>query len=303
MKEIIIGDLHGDWKTWNSILKHAKCIDQNNKWIGKNIRLIQMGDIFDRGGRGIDFEDGDEEWMILSDLLDYIHIATNFDSEVHFLIGNHEWMNAQGFFNYVSPKSLESSLYQYRLWCKKFPFLFDEKIKTNEDARLKIMKIGGPLSKILTHFGKFILKIENKLYVHGGLLPIHGNITNDIDLINEVGKKLFLGISLTSDVEQNISQDYFLNFHAIWYNRQMAFQQLSINDVLKICYDFQINKIFLGHTPQFKDGMKKCYHDHVYLCDSGKYSAYGKKKGDIIQYAIWNTEYEKDWEVISFKDF
>ena len=83
-KIIAIGDLHGDYLQLLSILKHAKLIEhkenrqcinisdcniKNWKWIGGNTYLIQMGDIFDSGGRSNRISFTDNELGILNFLV------------------------------------------------------------------------------------------------------------------------------------------------------------------------------------------------------------------------------------------
>ena len=45
---IVIGDLHGDWEMTIKSLKIGKVIDSNNKWIGGETIVVQVGDQIDR---------------------------------------------------------------------------------------------------------------------------------------------------------------------------------------------------------------------------------------------------------------
>lgn len=78
---IIVGDVHGQYEPFVKILQHAGLIDENQNWSGGHNRLVQMGDIFDRGpaSRKVD------------DLLDRIQKqALQSQGEVIRLVGNHE---------------------------------------------------------------------------------------------------------------------------------------------------------------------------------------------------------------------
>ena len=44
---ITIGDIHGDYNALLLVLIKAKIIDKNNKWIGGNTHVVQIGDILD----------------------------------------------------------------------------------------------------------------------------------------------------------------------------------------------------------------------------------------------------------------
>lgn len=78
---VIVGDVHGQFEPFVKILRHAGLIDGRNNWCGGHNRLVQMGDIFDRGpfSRKVD------------DLLDSIQKqAQEAQGEVVRLVGNHE---------------------------------------------------------------------------------------------------------------------------------------------------------------------------------------------------------------------
>ena len=78
---IVVGDVHGQYEPFVKILQHAGLIDENQNWSGGHNRLVQMGDIFDRGpaSRKVD------------DLLDRIQKqALQSQGEVIRLVGNHE---------------------------------------------------------------------------------------------------------------------------------------------------------------------------------------------------------------------
>lgn len=78
---IVVGDVHGQYDAFVLILRHCGLLDSNLKWCGGRNRLIQMGDIFDRGPqpRQVDA------------LLDKIQRqAQESQGEVIRLVGNHE---------------------------------------------------------------------------------------------------------------------------------------------------------------------------------------------------------------------
>lgn len=78
---IIIGDVHGQYEPFVRILRHAGLVDEELNWAGGNARLVQMGDIFDRGPhpRKVD------------QLLDKLQRqAGDTQGEVVRLVGNHE---------------------------------------------------------------------------------------------------------------------------------------------------------------------------------------------------------------------
>lgn len=78
---IVMGDVHGQFDPFVKLLRHAGLVDDQLNWSGGHNRLVQMGDIFDRGpaSRKVD------------DLLDRIQKqASQTQGEVIRLVGNHE---------------------------------------------------------------------------------------------------------------------------------------------------------------------------------------------------------------------
>lgn len=78
---IIVGDVHGQFDPFVRVLQHAGLIDARLDWCGGHNRLVQMGDIVDRGPspRKVD------------DLLDKLQQqAAKQEGEVVRLVGNHE---------------------------------------------------------------------------------------------------------------------------------------------------------------------------------------------------------------------
>ena len=80
-KLIAVGDVHGQFEGFVKILRHAGLIDAGHHWIGGHCRLVQIGDILDRGPFSLKVDA----------LLDQIQKeALSAGGEVVRLIGNHE---------------------------------------------------------------------------------------------------------------------------------------------------------------------------------------------------------------------
>ncbi len=78
---VVVGDVHGQYEPFVTILQHAGLIDTQLNWTGSGDRLIQMGDILDRGPRA-------EETNALLDKIQ--QQAARHGTEVIRLVGNHE---------------------------------------------------------------------------------------------------------------------------------------------------------------------------------------------------------------------
>jgi len=80
-KLIAVGDVHGQFDGLVKILRHAGLIDTGHHWIGGHSRLVQIGDILDRGPFSLQVDS----------LLDRLQTeAAMSGGEVVRLIGNHE---------------------------------------------------------------------------------------------------------------------------------------------------------------------------------------------------------------------
>jgi len=91
---VAIGDLHGDYAAYESLLTEAELIDNRGRWVGGKTILIQMGDVPDRGPDSL---------KIIQHLQKLQRQAARKHGRVIALIGNHEAMNMTGDLRYVHP--------------------------------------------------------------------------------------------------------------------------------------------------------------------------------------------------------
>ena len=90
---VAIGDVHGAYPEFVSILQRTGLIDGNLKWIGGSVILVQTGDLLDRGRRS-------RECLDL--LMELERQAKKRGGKVIPLLGNHEVLNILGDGNYVT---------------------------------------------------------------------------------------------------------------------------------------------------------------------------------------------------------
>eukprot|EP00775_Hariotina_reticulata_P004582 gene4582-4836_t len=87
---IAIADLHGDLGKAKEALMLLKVIGSGGNWVAKNVTVVQLGDLVDRGPSSLE-------------LLSYMHRlqdqALQHGSRLVLLLGNHELMNLQGDFS------------------------------------------------------------------------------------------------------------------------------------------------------------------------------------------------------------
>ena len=92
---VAIGDIHGEYDGFVSILQRAGLVDDDVNWVGGQATLVQTGDIFDRGL---------EVFKVLDLLMRLEQEAAAVGGQVIVLLGNHDGMNLVGFFRDVNPE-------------------------------------------------------------------------------------------------------------------------------------------------------------------------------------------------------
>jgi hypothetical protein len=96
---VAIGDVHGAFEQFATILREAQLIDSRRRWTGGKAILVQTGDITDRG------PDSRKVIDLLRKLTDE---ASRAGGRVHALMGNHEAMRVLGIYRDVGPGEFEA---------------------------------------------------------------------------------------------------------------------------------------------------------------------------------------------------
>ncbi|KAG1671773.1 hypothetical protein FOA52_000150 [Chlamydomonas sp. UWO 241] len=161
---IAIGDLHGDWRKTVDSFRTAGVItiteDSEIVWSGGDAIVVQLGDVMDRG---------DHEIAIVKFLRDLDEQARLQGGAVYMLNGNHESLNICGDFRYVTPGAfVESALYAG---------LSEQDLRDWDllaRVRYAVYRPGGPMAVELSK-NPTVLIINDTVFAHGGLLPVHVN--------------------------------------------------------------------------------------------------------------------------------
>jgi Calcineurin-like phosphoesterase len=96
---IAIGDVHGDFDDFVTILQHAGLIDEQHHWTGNKTTFVQVGDLLDRGPKPRD---------VMDLMMSLEKEAPKAGGRVVGLLGNHEMMNVMGDLRYVTPANYAS---------------------------------------------------------------------------------------------------------------------------------------------------------------------------------------------------
>ena len=261
---IVIGDIHGDLELAVESFKLAKLIDDNFYWIADppNTIVVQVGDQIDscRPIPGHNechnklLKNDKPEDMAVIDFFNQMHIkATKSGGAVYSLLGNHELMNAEADFRYVSYENYYN--FKYRNY-------------VGPAGRTAAFKPGGKVAKMLACTRKSVLIIGSNMFVHAGVLPALVNNINDINFdshtqltyLNSIVRKWLLNkmdYLEPNDIsnktlfidDKNLSPFWTRIYGQIKPNTSIDSRQCNtfVKDTLKV---FKIGKIVIGHTPQ-----------------------------------------------------
>ncbi|WP_437308407.1 metallophosphoesterase [Sorangium sp. So ce388] len=157
---VAIGDLHGDLAATRAALRIAGAIDASDRWVGGKLVLVQTGDELDRG-------DGEQEIVDLFDRLTAEARAAG--GAVYALNGNHEVMNVQLDFRYVTEggfKDFEDAPGLDASGPQLAP------VPPPARARAAAFVPGGLYAKKLAA-RDVIIAVGDTVFAHGGVLPSH----------------------------------------------------------------------------------------------------------------------------------
>ena len=138
-------------------------------------------------------------------------------------------MNSQGDFRYVTEDALN--------------------FFGGQEKRFELFKPGGKLGKVLACHFQSILRIDNWIFVHGGLLHKHLKKFT-LTKINKLVRDLLLNKIKIEDLN-NDEKDLLINGESIFWDRSLASSQFNCNNIyktLKVLKSYS-GGIVIGHTP------------------------------------------------------
>jgi hypothetical protein len=269
---IVIGDIHGDMGKLVECLKIAKLIRKDGtkwKWTGKNTIIVQVGDQIDScRNNGIDRcddpntytpeNDNPQDIDILYFMTELHTMASKHGGAVYSLMGNHEFMNVTGDMSYVSHKNLKH-LSNYRTYDGNI-------IKDGKEARKFIFSPGNEIANFLACTRKVALIIGSNLFVHAGILPVIAH-KYKIDEINAI-----MSLLLLNEINNpHIFNDLFINgtTSPLW-TRMFGLKIDNCIELLQPLKDiYNVNNIYVGHTPQVNTGIASQCNNRVWMTDVG----------------------------------
>lgn len=157
----VLGDLHGDLNAARAAMALTGATNAAGEWTGRNLTVIQTGDLIDRGP---------EDRQVLDWLTQLQQQAPRFKSTLHLLNGNHELMNVDGDFRYIHPESMKA--FADLANAERSKALQIENAPTAVQGRANAFFPGGIYAQQLQE-RPVVLQLNETVFVHGGLLPAH----------------------------------------------------------------------------------------------------------------------------------
>jgi hypothetical protein len=254
---VAVGDVHGDFAQFTTLLRQAGLIDEDNHWIGGQSHLVQSGDLLDR------WPDSRKVVDLLRELEKQAPKAGGY---VHALAGNHEAMNVYGDLRYVHPG--EFAAFRTKRSEQLLETLYENHVR---DLK-KSPPPGGPPDisgayrrqwfelhppgwvehrqafSLSGAYGKWVasrpivVKIDDTLFLHGGISPKYVDWS-----IADINKRLALELNDFSLLREGILID---SEGPLWYRglaqNPEAQEAPHVDAVLA---SFGVRRIVIGHTP------------------------------------------------------
>ncbi|XP_077214368.1 calcineurin-like metallo-phosphoesterase superfamily protein [Tasmannia lanceolata] len=304
---VAVGDLHGDLAQARCAFEMAGVLssDGQNLWTGGETVLIQLGDILDRG---------EDEIAILS-LLRSLSIQANTEGGAVFQVnGNHETMNVEGDFRFVDLGGFDECIDFLEYlddcednWDEAFVHWVSVSERWKEDRRMSqsywspwdlvkkqkgviarsyLLRPGGLLACELARHA-VVLKVDDWVFCHGGLLPHH--VAYGIERMNREVSYWMRGFDENNDSPE-------IPFIATRGYDSVVWNRLYSRDTANLYYQSQqvcsiveetlqavgAKAMVVGHTPQSGGVNCKC-NESIWRIDVGMSRGVLNSKPEVLE--------------------
>jgi hypothetical protein len=246
---IAIGDLHGDLDATRRALQLAEAIDDEDHWSGGDLWLVQTGDVLDRG---------DDDRAIVDLLQRLRDEAAEAGGRVVLLSGNHELMNVELNFSYVTPLGFETF--------------------GGMEGRRQAFRPGGVYARKLAS-QPIVARVGDTVFVHGGVLSAH--VRYGLGRMADEVRHYMLGE--LSPLPAGINDGSGLLWTRL-YSQDTP--PSGCTELLRTLDLLKAKRMVVAHTPQLA-GITSACDDRVYRIDVGMSRFYG---GPVEVLEIRNDE-------------
>lgn len=258
---VAIGDIHGDLKALRAALRLAGAIDSDDRWVGKDLTVVQTGDQIDRG-------DQDREVLDVIEKLEAE--AKTAGGALHVLNGNHELMNVALDFRYVTRRSFETfEDFSSRAHGSA------ERVHPQQRGRAAAFAPGSEYAqKLARHLT--IAVVGDSLFAHGGVLPAH--VDYGLARINAEAESYLTG--KRAELPKVLSSD-----DAPVWTREYGSPEVSAETcalVGRVLQQVGAKRLIVGHTVQ-RDGISAACQDRLFRIDVGLSAYYGNNPVQVLE--------------------
>ena len=258
-KIVVIGDIHADYEILLAVLKKAGLINDKLEWIGGKTYLVMIGDLVDGKAR-IDNWNGDSDIKVINFLGKLIKKAKRKGGDVIILLGNHEFMNIRGNFNYSGSNGIK--------------------------------QMGGELKR-LKYFNSKFLSFANKCFLAvniGGWIFCHAGIVPEISKKYSIPKLNTMLVKFLSNQmnlhEDNVFFEIISGENGILTTREFGINNINCKRLLATLENLNANHMVVGHTVQEK--VNDICNKKLWRVDVGLSRAFGnnhkKNLGFLVIY-------------------
>lgn len=270
-KILVLGDIHGDFDMLIYLLRKAKVLNKNNKWIGKNTIIVQVGDQIDSCRPNAQGDclnpnyiknDKSEDIKVLEFMTNLHDEAEKAGGAVYSLVGNHELMNVEGDMSYVSYQNLNEFGGKY--------------------GRQVAFKPGNKMANYLACTRKMALIIGSNLFVHAGFEPELVNKYN----IEDINKLMALYLLDELKNPTFFREDFMIKSNSPLWTRTFGNINMSNDTCEKLMKPlkevYKVGKIYVGHTPQMEEGINSICDGRIWRTDVGISNAFDNVDPNMI---------------------
>ncbi len=237
---LAISDIHGEYDAMVTFLERAGVIDAAGRWTWGDGHLVVVGDVLDRGGRVT------ECLWFLYRLEQEAELA---GGRVHVTLGNHEMMVMRDDVRYVNSKYTGGIV---RYLGVRYQDLFGPDMELGRWLRSK----------------PFLLKLNDIVFVHGGLGPELVTRGLDIQTVNTIGRES-LDLSSVALTFSDVPEFLLGSTGPLWYRGYFLagddYTMASSEEVDTMLRFYGATAVVVGHTEIGQVG--RFYDGRVFAID------------------------------------
>jgi hypothetical protein len=248
------------------VLQLAGAIDDADRWVGGALVVVQTGDVLDRGS---------DDRAVLA-LLDKEQIAAKkAGGAVYRLNGNHEIMNVQGDYRYVSENGFKAYANEPRTGRPDV-----QQLPAEAMGRGEAFLPGGREARRLAQLPA-VLIVGDTVFAHGGVEPKH--VRYGLDRINrELGAWMRAEAPLPTALA-----DEHTPFWTRTYGEAPASDK-TCSRLDEVLASLKATRLVVGHTPQ-KAGITFDCNQKLARIDVGLSAYYGNNPTEALEITAKGT--------------